>query len=164
MKFNNTWNVARWRGDVEIQAPRIRPAIVLALIHVESAGDEFAQRPGSQFNGLLQMGKAAGVDVGFRDVGKPTTSKLKGDGPAAIRAFAAYVSRYESFFGDDSPEWVALLWKGGPGYAKKVKALVGSGMVSFDDAVAMIGDELGFSATEYIERFRAAFAVWSKEP
>jgi len=159
MKY--TWNVAKWLGDAEIHAPDIDPAVVLSIIHVESAGDPTAKRPGSQFHGLMQMGRAAGIDVGYRDMGKDTTRNLHGDGPAAIRAFAAYLSRYKEHAGD-TPEGVALVWKGGPGYAKKVRALVASGMMPFDEAVEAIGDELGFSATEYIRRFRAALRIWEE--
>lgn len=161
-QFKYTWNVAKWLGDAEMYVPDLPPAVVLALIHVESNGDEFAQRPGSQYHGLLQMGRAAGIDVGFRDMGVQTTQKLKGDGPAGLRAFAAYITRYAAHYKLDpeKPEWFALLWKGGPGYLKAVKAIVDSNMADFDKAVIMVGEDQNFSAADYITEFRNALAVW----
>jgi hypothetical protein len=81
-------NVMRWRADIERErgAAKLTPAqldasTTLAIIHVESAGDPRARRPGSQFCGLLQMGRPAGIDVGLADRAADTTAPLLGDGP-----------------------------------------------------------------------------------
>lgn len=159
--FRHTPRVERWRCLARQEAPDIPEAVVLSLIHVESAGDESAKRPGSQFHGLLQMGRMAGIDVGFQDLGSKTTSILHGNGELAIRMFARYQDRYsDRTYGD--PDRYALLWKGGPGYLRKVNALVDTGE-DFDDAVAMVGRVLKFSAAEYLTRFRAAMEVWDAQ-
>lgn len=152
--------VASWLSLVEEEAPGYAPDVVLALIHVESAGDEYAKRPGSQFHGLLQMGRMAGVDVGFQDRAHKTTAVLHGNGRLAIRMWARYQDRYsERTRGDIRRQ--ALCWKGGPGYVARVNKLTDAGE-DFDVAVEMVGKALGFSATEYMQRFDLAFDIWSE--
>ena len=150
--------VASWRETAVEEAACFEPEVVLALIHVESAGDDNAKRPGSQFHGLLQMGRMAGIDVGFQDRGSKTTGVLHGNGRLAIRMWARYQQRYSDRVNGDE-RLTALLWKGGPGYVKRVNALVATGE-DFDDAVAMVGKALGFSATEYLSRFDKALELW----
>lgn len=144
--------VAKWLPVVERYCPDLDPTSVLALIHVESAGDEFAHRPFSQFHGLLQMGRAAGIDVGLPDKGRKTTEPLSGDGEFAIDAFSDYVKRYGPVQGVE----IAILWKGGPGYLKYVRRQD----MPLDEAIAAAGRRFGFSATAYVARWRKALELY----
>lgn len=165
-KFEYNWEVAKWLGDAEIHVPNIPPAVVLALVHVESSGDPAARKrtKDSQFYGLLQMGKGAGIDVGFRDLGIRTTKPLHGNGVAALKAFSALMTRYADRIkdpktGEPSPERVALLWKAGAGFTSSVNALVAAG-VAWDEAVKMVASNFSWDPTEYLEWFSSAYDVW----
>jgi hypothetical protein len=164
-KFEYNWNVAKWLGDVEIEVKNVPPAVVLALIHVESSGDPFARKSSkSQFFGLLQAGRGVGIDVGMRDLGVNTTKNLHGNGPLALRTFSALVNRYESVTllnGKQDPKRVALLWKAGVGFTGDVNALCKTG-VPWDEAIDMVADLKGFSPKEYLEWFHNAYDVWSE--
>lgn len=152
--------VEKWRPIVR---SIVQPHLVdtcLALIHVESAGDENAHRPLSQFHGLLQMGEYAGRDVGMTARGRHTTEHLLGDGAAAIQAWHDYVERYRARHGD-IPEAIAVLWKGGPGYLQTT--LAHAKAEGFDAGVAHASGPHGFSAVEYLRRFRVAYAVYHTE-
>lgn len=165
-KFEYNWNVAKWLGDAEIHVPNIPPAVVLSLIHVESSGDALAKKPGTtQFHGLLQMGKGAGIDVGFRDLGVKTTTLLHGNGVAALKAFSAFMTRYESRIIDPQtkevdPKRVALIWKAGAGFTSSVNALLVAG-VAWDEAVKMVASNFSWSPELYLEWFSDAYGVWS---
>lgn len=164
-QFAYSWAVAQWLGDIEMLVPNVPPAVVLALIHVESSGDASARKSDkSQFYGLLQAGRAVGIDVGMRDMGVQTTAKLHGNGPAALRTFSALVTRYESVTKDGDmmdPKRVALLWKAGVGFTKDVNALCKTG-VEWDEAIDMVSEVKGFSPAEYLHWFCSAYDVWSE--
>ena len=106
---------------------------VLSLIHVESRGKPCAHRDGSQFYGLMQMGRAAGMDVGFDDEDRETTAELDCNGRAALGAFMSYYKRYQKRLGEpdmchmdhlgDPMTHLAVLWKGGPGTLKLWRSL-----------------------------------------
>lgn len=111
------------RASLQLRESDYPDHVMLALIHVESAGRADARdpkRPQGQFWGLLQMGAAAGQDVGF-ELQHPrwlTTQALHGDGRRAIRECLRYLSRYGARHKGD---WTtAALWKGGPGTASTV--------------------------------------------
>ena len=164
-KFAYSWPVARWLGDVEIEVKNVPASVVMALIHVESSGDPSARKSDkSQFYGLLQAGRAVGIDVGMRDMGRETSRKLNGDGPAALRTFSALVHRYEERCrdadGNLDPLRVALLWKAGAGFVRDVNALLTTG-VEWDEAIDMVAEVKGFSPVEYLEWFKTAHGVWS---
>jgi hypothetical protein len=125
--------VKKWTCDVKRICTDYKPATVLALIAVESAGNPSAHRPLSQFYGLLQMGKNAGIDAGFRDEGRHTTKALNGNGVLAIEKWHQYVERYRARHRDE-PERIALLWKAGPGYLKFVNEETDAG-ASWDAAL-----------------------------
>lgn len=158
--------VSRWLGAIqEVRAgcnlteAQYPDGVVLALIEVESAGDEFARRTRSQFCGLLQMGALAGQDVGFEQRGRDTTEALLGDGRAAIHAFLLYQERYKSrhvYQGDR----IALLWKAGPGTVRKVTDLLVREGLSLDQAIER-GAAGVPNTVEYIRRFRDARARWA---
>src|SRR5699024_386789 len=124
--------------------------VILALIHVESGGDEYAHRDGSQYYGLLQMGRLAGLDAGIED-----TSTLHGNGNAAILAFLRYQERYQSRH-CYQPSRIAYLWKAGPGTLARANELTKSGMTQ-NEAFKQAASEKGVqNAMEYLRRFREA--------
>lgn len=93
-----------------------------ALIEVESGGDPNAISSSGKFVGLLQMGPAAAKDVGIDD----HKAALFGNASAAIDAFWEYQARYAKYTGGH-PFMMAVLWKGGPGTAKKFGELLSAG-------------------------------------
>lgn len=163
-------SVARWRPIIhEVrELLGIRPDtypddVVLALIDVESDGDPEAEKfDGSQFHGLLQMGRYAGIDTGFEDDGADTTEALHGDGFAALQEFLEYQERYSVRHHHD-PVRVALLWKAGPGTLARVNRLLVEEGLSFNDAIENAAAELGVpNALEYVERFRRERKKWAR--
>ncbi len=159
--------VSRWRPAINearaalgLRADYYPDDLVLALIDVESDGDASARRPGSQFCGLLQMGRYAGIDVGLDDHGDDTTMQLVGDGRRAIDLWLQYQERYARLH-CYQPSRMALLWKAGPGMLKRVNELLVAGE-ALNDAIDHAADELGVpNACEYVRRFRAAREVWA---
>jgi hypothetical protein len=152
--------VKKWTCDVKRICTDYKPATVLALIAVESAGNPSAHRPLSQFYGLLQMGKNAGIDAGFRDEGRHTTKALNGNGVLAIEKWHQYVERYRARHRDE-PERIALLWKAGPGYLKFVNEETDAG-ASWDAALDSAEKRYDFSAREYLKRFAKFFEEYSE--
>lgn len=149
-------NVEKWRCVVsDLNPGGYDAATILALIHVESSGDPAARRPGSQFYGLLQMGRLAAVDAGLKDA-----SGLLGDGHAAIRAFFVYQERYKARHGYD-PDKVAYLWKAGPGTLSRANELIRAGS-SPDLAFKNAAIEKGVpNSVEYLRRFRDARRIYT---
>lgn len=161
--------VTRWLSEIDevrsnlgLAPAKYGDATVLALIHVESSGDPCAHREDSQFWGLLQMGRLAGIDVGFEDLGRLTTRPLHGDGHHAIEAFMRYMERYKGRH-DYQPSRIAALWKGGPGTAKTLYERLRKGD-SWNAALqyAEENHRIG-NLCEYVRRFTEAFqtyAIW----
>lgn len=160
-------DVARWRPAIHearlaagVRADYYPDDIVLALIDVESDGDDEAHRPQSQFHGLLQMGRYAGIDVGLEDRGRDTTAELVGDGLRAIDLWLQYQERYARLH-CYQPSRMAVLWKAGPGTLDRINELLVEGL-SMDDAIEQAADELGVpNALEYVRRFRVAQEKWA---
>lgn len=102
--------------------------VILTLIHIESGGNPSARKRHvvSEYYGLLQMGRLAGIDVGFADRGRRTTSALHGNGAMAIQKCAEYLARYRGRWDYSSEvplvERVAACWKGGPGTARRLRS------------------------------------------
>lgn len=169
MKFKHSQRVARWaepgengKSPIDValedsETAALAEPVVLALIAVESMGNEWAHRDKSQFYGLLQMGHYAGLDVGLEDCGRHTTKPLSGNGLAALVAFVAYVNRYADRVWD--ADSVATLWKGGPGTAQDLLDLVDDGK-TFDEAVSEKDGDIK-NLTEYLRRFRGFLEVYS---
>ena len=153
-------DVKRWGCDINQICPDYKQATVLALIAVESAGNPSAHRDRSQFYGLLQMGRAAGSDAGFRDEGRYTTRSLNGNGILAIESWHKYVERYRARHRDE-PLRIALLWKAGPGYLKYVNDETDAG-ASWDAALDSAEKRYEFSAREYLKRFTRFFEEFSE--
>ena len=135
--------------------------LMLAFIDVESDGDAHAHRENSQFHGLLQMGRYAGIDAGLDDEGRDTTEELMGDGYAAICEFLDYQERYAARH-HYQRNLCIVLWKAGPGTLSAVNRLTANGL-ALDDAIAQAADDLGVpNVMEYVRRMRAARKVWSE--
>ncbi len=159
--------VARWRPAIHearvaagVRADHCPDEIVLALIGVESDGDASARRADSQFCGLLQMGRYAGIDVGLEDRGSDTTAELVGAGLRAIELWLQYQKRYARLH-CYQPSRMAVLWKAGPGTLKRVNELLDAGE-AIDAAIDHAADEMGVpNALDYVRRFRAAREKWT---
>lgn len=159
--------VSRWRPIIHevrellgLDESAYPDDVVLALIDVESDGDPNAQKfEGTQFHGLLQMGRPAGIDTGLDDEGVDTTEELHGDGHAALQEFFEYQERYSRRHAY-SPDRIAALWKGGPGTAATIaERLVADD--ALDTAIGYAAEEHGIPRLpEYVRRFREARKVW----
>lgn len=160
--------VTRWlptieevRQELDVTSAKYGDCTLLALIHVESRGDEYAHRDGSQFWGLLQMGTMAGLDVGFEDLGKYTTRMLHGDGRNAIRQFIRYQERYEAR-ANYQPNRQAVLWKGGPGTLRTLNQKLAAEAISWGDALQATEDHHNiYNLVEYLRRFTEAFQAYA---
>lgn len=158
--------VEAWRPVVvrvicEEGGSELSVATALALIEVESAGDDRARRPGSQFCGLLQMGRPAGLDVGYTDKGIDTTIDLIGDGERAIRMMLMYQARYRSRTRGEG--WAqAAVWKGGPGTMRRVWEQIDRGLI-LSEALLHAQKTVPLPAlVEYVRRYRRAFAKYEE--
>lgn len=156
--------VRAWRATVarvicEEGGSELSVPTVLALVEVESAGDEHARRPDSQFCGLLQMGRLAGIDVGYEVNGADTTVDLLGDGEKAIRMMLRYQTRYRSR--TRGAGWAhAALWKGGPGTMRRVWEQIDKGR-SVDEALLHAQKAVPLPAlVEYVRRYHRALAKY----
>lgn len=151
--------VGRQRSALGLTAAQLPTPVVLSLIHMESAGDPHVHRPRSQYHGLLQMGRPAGLDVGLEDRGIGTTAELSGDGARAIELHMRYLIRYQSRH-DWVPWRVAALWKGGPGTAQTLAQQLDAGATKAT-ALAHAEHARGIpNLTEYVRRFDVAHAVY----
>lgn len=144
------------RGD---RSPNITDAAVLALIEVESAGDECAHRDRSRYWGLLQMYWGYVWDaLGDSDLPKErdlAERLVHCDGERALELFFDYMDRYQK-----RHNWVqdqiAILHKGGPGTASEVQAGLRAGM-SLNNAIKHAEVEVPLpNLFKYVERFRRA--------
>jgi hypothetical protein len=171
--------VSRWADEIEDVRERLGLgedlypiAVGLVLIDVESDGDPKAHRRGSQYYGMLQMGRLAGIDVGFADRGRKTTASLSGDPVRAIEMWLRYCVRYTDrlhYEDDRAPLWArfAVLWKGGAGTARRVRDYLA------EHPAATLGDALEWiefnpnprwrvpNLREYVRRSGRAWEVWS---
>lgn len=169
--------IAEWADELlEIRAElkldeRLYPTeLGLSFIQVESHGNEFAHRVGSQYWGLLQMGRHAGIDVGLVDRRGRTTKMLHGNGELAIEYWYRYMERYRARWdyknsGVDLHIRAAVLWKGGAGTARRIRDKVKSGEMDFWQAVAWIEKNPKRkwripNLAKYLRRMQRAHDVW----
>lgn len=120
-----------------------------ALVQVESNGNPDAVSKSGSYVGLLQMGDRAATDVGI------TKESLLGDPRAALIAWLRYQILYRKYTGF-IPQRMAILWKGGPGTAKKFAELKQTG-ASDVDAIAAAAPA-SWNLPEYMRRFNNAWA------
>lgn len=166
--MNPLSNVTAWADEVQVQLAAfsltacVHESTILALIHVESAGDADARRPGSQFRGLLQIGPGYFQDaMEHIDCPERDTDRLMGDGGASIAATLAYMSRYADFH-QWHPTLMAVAHKGGAGTCKMVRDEVRSG--------APIHGALNYAESsipvphlrEYVRRFEQARTAYAQ--
>lgn len=165
-------NVWKWQETIEIALEGVdidglTVPVVLSLIHVESRGNPRARRVGSQFCGLLQMGRMAGIDVGMEDDGNDTTKPLLDNPIASIVAFVAYVERYRARLvdGNNRDRSIATLWKGGPGTANYIKQLTENEHdLTFGECVSAAQAAKRIpNLREYLRRYDEAFAIYGAD-
>lgn len=147
--------VERWKPHIEAHCPSIDTSVVLALIAVESSGNPYAHRDGSQFYGLLQIGRALAGELG-----RYTSSVYHGDGPTAIKDFNRWLAKYESRHQYD-PDRIAIGWKAGVGTLKKYNRMVKSGKP--EDEIATWLEDKRWNTWSYVTHFRDARSVYSTE-
>lgn len=160
--------VLSWADTVHEQLERfglgdqVHVVDVLALIHVESGGDPFAHRAGSQFRGLLQIGRPYLTDA-LQWLGQEPRdqSTLHGDGAASIAATLAYLCRYAPYHLWD-PTLIAVIHKGGPRTCRSIRDEEQAGgylHAAIDQAEVSIPIP---ALREYVRRFRCARAVYGE--
>lgn len=168
--FTPLSEVARWRpiiaaarqaqGVSEEQYP---DDLILAFIHTESNGNAAARRTKkngnpSQFNGLLQIGRANAADQG-RD-----NTEFKGNegfdqaaGQDSIEHFIKQMEDQKDVH-DYDPDRIAMVWKGGAGTAATFNELQASG-ASEEEQIAFLQKRWGTDG--YIFEIREARSVWA---
>lgn len=152
--------IARWRdtirrvrADEDISEKQISDAEILAFVEIESWGDEYAHRQGSQFYGLLQMGKLAGQDVNIDQ------RTLLGHGDAAIRYFLRYQRRYEARHQWD-PYLLAVNWKGGCGTCLTVQKNIRNELPLWE-AIEQAEDHHNVpNVVKYVRKWEDAWHHW----
>jgi hypothetical protein len=172
--------VAQWHDEIEQALEEVGWTYddypvehVLTLIHIESAGDPRARKRHvvSEFYGLLQMGRLAGIDVGLPDRGRRTASGLHGNGVLAIRLHVEYMRRYRARWDYDSEvpeiERVAAVWKGGPGTARRLRRAVEEDGRTWDEALRWIESHARSSwripnLVQYVHRARRLESRWHR--
>lgn len=168
MKAVTQWVPAihKARGD---RAPNISDATVLALIQVESAGDECAHRDHSRYWGLLQMYWGYVWDS-LQDSSLPKERDLAErlvhcDGERSLEIFFDYMDRYELRHNFKSDQ-IAVIHKGGPRTASEVQAGLKAGL-SLNAAIKKAEVEVPLkNLSEYVRRFRVArdkYRAWVDE-
>ena len=140
--------VTQWADELEeirielgLDEERYPIALGLAFIEIESGGNDRAHRPGSQFYGLLQQGRAASLDLGWEDRRSKTASRLAGQPLLAIRSWYKIMERYSDRWGyEGAPAHItaAILWKGGAGTARRIRDKIRSEGVSVWEAARWI--------------------------
>lgn len=152
--------VMRWlpvieevRQELGVNASQYPDAVVLALIHVESAGNEWAHREGSRYYGLLQCARAYMMDAFRTDTAN--ARDLQGDGRKSIECLIRYMERYQARH-EYIPTLIAVAHKGGAGTVRTALDAYQSGH-DINDAIEFAQDHHGVPRLKlYVERFRAA--------
>lgn len=150
------------RDELGLSRAKYSDALMLALIEIESGGDEHAHRAGAPYYGLLQIGRSYAIDAS-EYLKEPKIAPSDLSGRDAIRYTLAYFERYSASHQYNQTQ-IAALHKGGAGtarvLAKKVAALPRH--VSIMQAVRDTEEQTGLPRyTLYVERFRSALHRWS---
>lgn len=122
------------RSELELDEERYPIALGLALIATESAGNPKARKVKvhrSEFWGLLQQGHMASLDLGWEPRGGKrgwrTAERLHGNGLLAIESWYRLLHRYRDRWGYEGAPLeltAAILWKGGAGTARRIRARI----------------------------------------
>lgn len=147
--FEYTGRVARW-ADVVEEHTTVETAVVLALIHVESDGNAAKRRLGSEYRGLLQIGRALAADAGV------DYDALEGNGVLSVQTFDAWYALYQDIIGN-RPDDIALAWKIGIGAFEEYKQRTPGPETNQWLELERWG------AWTYLQWFRVAYAIWSTE-
>jgi len=141
-------SVLSWTPEV-VQVDNVEPATMLALIHMESTGDEGSRRAGSKYHGLLQISQPY-MDDALEYAGQPadTVDSLMGDGRYSLQIFSWHMQRCQSVH-NWNPRHIALVHKAGPVGAQAILDRVGSGVTLIDAAEASSTPTAG----EFMRRF-----------
>ncbi len=162
-------NVRRWlstiwqvRADLGLTADKYADATVLSLIQIESNGNPHARRTNpngklSQFVGLLQIGTAAGEDVGFQP---PRLLEMTPEraGAKGIETFLKYAEKYKHRH-EYEPAMIALVWKGGPGTVRNFRRIRDE--QGEPAAVGYLSTLWGGSPVTYLKRFQTFYPAWA---
>ena len=128
---------------------KIDTVSVLALIHIESTGDERARRPNSQYYGLLQISQAYLTDaLEHEGVDAFPIEELMGDGGLSIMVMYWYMQRY-SFIHEWEPLRIALVHKAGPNVSQEVIEASKGGCL-----IRAAGQSRIPSSRAYLKRFK----------
>lgn len=133
MFYRFSKNVWRWREivlcvlrDIGV-ADKYGVVTIMALIHVESAGDPYARRANKVYNGLTQCYQGY-VDEACKEANIPSfpATDLHGDGYLAIWTMIQVFERYARHH-EYAAARLAILHKGGPGTLVRLVSLENHG-------------------------------------
>lgn len=159
-------NVTFWLDEIRTQRDALgltsedyADSTLLALIHVESLGDDKAHRKGSRYYGLLQQARPYMQDAYYSDVVDP--EKLQGDGAYAIKSLLLYMERYQARH-EHSATLVAAAHKGGCGTVKTVFNLIKRGETVAEAIRKAESKHRVPNLVEYVSRFERAKSVYEQ--
>lgn len=157
-----SFRVGSWVPDIERvqreEGTDWDPAVILAVIHVESEGNPSARRVGSRFYGLTQVGPDVARETGTNRAAMVRPGRA--GGRESIRAFVRWAARYEDLH-DRDPVLMAVGWKGGVGTLKAYRARLQRGDRPTD--VVQWLDRHRWGTWKYVRMFMAAYRIWSAD-
>lgn len=143
------------REDLGLTVAEYPDEVVLSFILVESGGDARAHRPGSQFYGLLQIGKANGKELGLTASSLDTMSEVA-SGRASINHFIRLSEKYKRHHQHDYTR-LAIFWKGGIGTLIKYNKLKKNGATS-GELKTFLHER--WNTDKYVNRIKKALRTW----
>jgi hypothetical protein len=160
--------VEDWTHEIEgtrealgLSADKYPTEVLLAFVDIESDGNPDAHREGSQYYGLVQIGKYAGLDAGVADTATLAGADADPDTEDDFFAFYEVMERYADRH-DYVPARMAVLWKGGAGTAALVDSLLAQG-VCLHRAIEQAERQKGIPRLqEYVRRFSKALLYWKR--
>jgi len=149
--------VRRVRSDLGLTEDQYSDDTVLAMITIESGGDPYNHRRGTQYYGLLQIGKSNGKEA-EPDLIPVSLTKMTPEKAAetAIRHFFFVSEKYRKRH-DYIPAKVAIGWKIGVNALLDYNAAEDAG-ASQAELRALLAAEHGGDA--YLDRFNEALEFW----
>lgn len=163
------------RNELGISATIYPDDLVLAFIHVESAGSEefynrktpiykngkkIGEKP-AQFYGMFQIGRTNAADIKDNGVPRKNTDMMD-DRKAAIHFFQ-YMEKYRKGADRHNGDFdkMAILWKAGPGTLRNYNKFEKSNPSEAERA-AWLHSKIA-NTDEYLSRKAAALWVWQKK-
>ena len=178
-----SYNVVQWahvvqeeRDKTPLTPHELTDAEMLALIELESQGDPAAHRAGSQYEGLLQVGKRAIEEAHRKSLRiewaedlasvvthprtqQPTQRKLRGDGRLSVRVWLTLYWAYKGRHEHDTT-LKGVFWKGGPGTLSGYKRRYVSSRRRADRWLASLGSRGIPNGLKYVQKFERLVAKW----